>query len=256
MTGPPKLDRMESDGHPPRALDFTPLIPQVRQNTDLSNVLLHDARIVVCLGSRALLAAFLGWTHEPRQVVGAATTEAEGLALVAQHQPTVVLLSDKLEEGSGIALVQQIKARWPQIHTLLLVTQEQRQFQIKAAIDACCDGILLESKMGLGAGVAALQAVSGGGLYIDKSLQTLFRRGHENGSPIEPLSPRELEVLALVAKGKSNIQIGERLYVSADTVKTHLSHVMRKLQASDRTHAAVLGLRWGLIDWPETEVAR
>jgi DNA-binding NarL/FixJ family response regulator len=104
--------------------------------------------------------------------------------------------------------------------------------------------------------VAALQAVSGGGLYIDKSLQTLFRRGHEHGSPIEPLSPRELEVLALVAKGKSNIQIGERLYVSADTVKTHLSHVMRKLQASDRTHAAVLGLRWGLIDWPETEVAR
>jgi DNA-binding NarL/FixJ family response regulator len=44
--------------------------------------------------------------------------------------------------------------------------------------------------------------------------------------------------------------------VSVDTVKTHLSHVMRKLQASDRTHAAVLGLRWGLIDWPSSEVSR
>jgi DNA-binding NarL/FixJ family response regulator len=70
------------------------------------------------------------------------------------------------------------------------------------------------------------------------------------------LSPRELEVLALVAQGKGNIQIGEHLFVSVDTVKTHLSHVMRKLQANDRTHAAVLGLRWGLIDWPPTEVSR
>jgi DNA-binding NarL/FixJ family response regulator len=98
--------------------------------------------------------------------------------------------------------------------------------------------------------------VSGGGIYIDKSLQELFRRGHEGGVPLEPLSPRELEVLALVAQGKGNIQIGETLYVSVDTVKTHLSHVMRKLQANDRTHAAVLGLRWGLIDWPSSEVSR
>ena len=63
-------------------------------------------------------------------------------------------------------------------------------------------------------------------------------------------------MLALVAQGKGNIQIGEHLFVSADTVKTHLSSVMRKLQANDRTHAAVLGLRWGLIDWPSTEVPR
>ena len=60
MTAAGGLDKMTTACLPTRALDFTPLIPQVRQNTDLSNVLLHDARIVVCLGSRALLAAFLG----------------------------------------------------------------------------------------------------------------------------------------------------------------------------------------------------
>jgi DNA-binding NarL/FixJ family response regulator len=70
------------------------------------------------------------------------------------------------------------------------------------------------------------------------------------------LSPRELEVLALVAQGKGNIQIGATLYVSVDTVKTHVSHVLHKLQANDRTHAAVLGLRWGLIDWPSSDVPR
>ena len=248
--------RMECASQPAQPLDFTPFLDQVRRNTDLSNLMLQDARIVVCLGSRALLAAFLGWTENPDHVLGAATTEDEGLALVEQHQPTMVLLSDQLERGHVVALVQQIKARWPQIHTLLLITQEQRHRQIKAAIDACCDGLLVESRMGLGAGVAALQAVSGGGIYIDKSLQELFRRGHEKGTPLEPLSPRELEVLALVAQGKGNIQIGENLFVSVDTVKTHLSHVMRKLQANDRTHAAVLVLRWGLIDWPDTEVPR
>ena len=247
---------MDLASQPAQPLDFTPFLDQVRRNTDLSNLMLQDARIVVCLGSRALLAAFLGWIENPDHVLGAATTEDEGLALVEKHQPTMVLLSDQLERGHGVALVQKIKARWPQVHTLLLITQEQRHRQIKAAIDACCDGLLVESRMGLGAGVAALQAVSGGGIYIDKSLQELFRRGHEGGAPLEPLSPRELEVLALVAQGKGNIQIGEHLFVSADTVKTHLSHGMRKLQANDRTHAAVLGLRWGLIDWPSTEVPR
>jgi DNA-binding NarL/FixJ family response regulator len=54
-----------------------------------------------------------------------------------------------------------------------------------------------------------------------------------------------------VARGDSNGEIGQQLYVSADTVKTHLQHLFRKLPARDRTHAAVLGLRWGLIDWPE-----
>lgn len=248
--------RLGRAGHPSQPLDFTPFLHQVRRNTDLNNLMLQDARIVVCLGSRALLSAFIGWTQKPEHILGAATTEDEGLALVEQHQPTMVLLSDQLERGHGVALVQQIKARWPQIHTLLLITQEQRHRQIKAAIDACCDGLLVESRMGLGAGVAALQAVSGGGIYIDKSLQELFRRGHEGGAPLETLSARELEVIALVAQGNGNIQIGQALYIAVDTVKTHLSNGMRKLQANDRSHAAVLALRWGLIDWPSSEVSR
>ena len=143
---------MDLASQPAQPLDFTPFLDQVRRNTDLSNLMLQDARIVVCLGSRALLAAFLGWTLNPDHILGAATTQDEGLALVEQHQPTMVLLSDQLERGHGVALVQQIKARWPQVHTLLLITQEQRHRQIKAAIDACCDGLLVESRMGLGAG--------------------------------------------------------------------------------------------------------
>jgi DNA-binding NarL/FixJ family response regulator len=99
--------------------------------------------------------------------------------------------------------------------------------------------------------MAALHAISGGGVYVDRSLTELFRRGPGKGGPLEPLTGRELQVLSLVAQGDTNVEIGQRLFISADTAKTHLRSLCSKLQARDRTHAAVLGLRWGLIDWPE-----
>jgi len=232
-------------------MDFTPKLEQIRRNTSQIHNLLRDARLVACFGNRALLSLFVGGLIGQDHLVGAATCEAAGLALVEQHQPTMVFLSDTLEQGSGLALVQAIKQRWPTIHTLLLISQEQRQDAIQASIEAGCDGLLVESRLGQGSAIAALHAISGGGVYVDRSLTELFRRGHGDGRPLEPLSAREREVLSLVARGDSNGEIGQQLYVSADTVKTHLRHLCRKLPARDRTHAAVLGLRWGLIDWPE-----
>ena len=132
----------------------------------------------------------------------------------------------------------------------MLITQEHRQSEIQAAIEAGCDGLLVESRIGLGSAMAALHAISGGGVYVDRSLTELFRRGPGEGGPLEPLTGRELQVLSLVAQGDTNVEIVERLFISADTAKTHLRSLCRKLQARDRTHAAVLGLRWGLIDWP------
>ncbi len=237
-------------------MDFTPKLEQIRGNTHQINNLLRDARLVVCLGNRALLSLFVGGLCHQQQLVGAATCEAAGLALVEQQQPTMVFLSDHLEQGSGVALVQQIKRRWPAMHTLLLITQEQHQAAIQSAIDAGCDGLLVESRLGLGSAMAALHAISGGGVYIDRSLTELFRRGPGGPGPLEPLSERERQVLTLVARGDSNTEIGQQLFISADTAKTHLRHLSRKLQARDRTHAAVLGLRWGLIDWPDADDPR
>ena len=231
-------------------MDFTPKLEQIRSNTSQINNLLRDARLVACLGNRALLSFFVGGLIGQEHLVGAATCEAAGLELVERHRPSMVFLSDTLEQGSGVALVQAIKQRWPAIHTLLLISQEQRQDAIHAAIDAGCDGLLVESRLGLGSAMAALHAISGGGVYVDRSLTELFRRGPGEGGPLEPLTERERQVLSLVAEGDTNVEIGQRLFISADTAKTHLRSLCRKLQARDRTHAAVLGLRWGLIDWP------
>ena len=237
-------------------MDFTPKLEQLRRNTGQIHNLLREARLVTCLGNRALLSLFVGALVDRDQLVGAATCEAAGLALVERHQPSMVFLSDTLEQGSGVALVQEIKQRWPTIHTLLLVTQEHRQAAIQRAIAAGCDGLLVESRLGLGSAMAALHAISGGGVYVDRSLTELFRQGPAGPGPLEALSERERVVLTLVARGDSNGEIGQQLFVTPDTVKTHLRHLSRKLQARDRTHAAVLGLRWGLIDWPDHEDPR
>jgi DNA-binding NarL/FixJ family response regulator len=232
-------------------MDLTPKLEHIRRNTSQINNLLRDARLVACLGNRALLCALVGGLIGQEHLVGAATCEAAGLELVERHRPSMLFLSDTLEQGSGISLLLQIKQRWPSLHTLLLITQEHRQSEIQAAIDAGCDGLLVESRLGLGSALTALHAISGGGVYVDRSLTELFRRAPGDGGPLEPLTGRERQVLSLVAEGDTNVEIGQRLFISADTAKTHLRSLCQKLQARDRTHAAVLGLRWGLIDWPQ-----
>jgi DNA-binding NarL/FixJ family response regulator len=233
-------------------VDYTPLLDAIRERSRQSARLLRDARLVLCLGNRVALTAYIGHSLDgATRVVGAATTAAEGMALVERHAPTLVVVSDVLEQGDGISLVAAIKTRWPDLQTLLLVSREQRLQRIQTAIAAGCEGVVSAARFGQGAGLAALQAVSGGGVYIDRTLHDAVRRAAGGRGPSEPLTQREREVLTLVARGTSNSAIGQALYISQDTVKTHLSHVMRKLSARDRTHAAVLGVCWDLIDWPE-----
>ena len=200
-------------------MDFTPKLEQIRRNTSQINNLLRDASLVACLGNRALLSFFVGGLIGQEHLVGAATCEAAGLELVERHRPSMVFLSDTLEQGSGVSLLQQLKQRWPSLHTLLLITQEHRQAPIQAAIEAGCDGLLVESRLGLGSALAALHAISGGGVYVDRSLTELFRRGPGDGGPLEPLSARERQVLSLVAQGDTNVEIGQRLFITADTAK-------------------------------------
>ncbi|WP_143594110.1 response regulator transcription factor [Synechococcus sp. CCAP 1479/10] len=228
-------------------VDLTPLLPQVRDDLSRGLALLNGVRLVLCLGSRAQITLLMG---TPARILGAATTAAEGLAQVRRHRPALLLVSDRLEEGCGVDLVVQVKARHPEVRTLLLVTQEHRFARIRQALQAGCDGIVSESRL-LGSGLQALHAVLSGDLYLDRALVGAVLADQEpGGDAAEPLSARERQVLERVVHGLTNHEIAGELMVSVDTIKTHVRNVLLKLRVRGRIQAVVIGLQLGLVDWP------
>lgn len=232
-------------------MNYTPLLPRLQHYREESHNLLRQARVVLCLGDRALLCLLTAQAMESATVLAAVTTADECREALQRHRPTLVLLSDQLERGNAITLVEEIKNRHHQIHVFLMVSQRARRRAVERAIRAHCDGVVLESRLGTGTMAAALRAVSGGGAYVDRSLREIFHSCPDGSGPLEPLTERECQVLQRAALGESNQEIGRSLFLSPDTVKTHLARILRKLPARDRTHAALRGVRWGLIDWPD-----
>jgi DNA-binding NarL/FixJ family response regulator len=234
-------------------VDFTPLLPKIRKYQARVARLIGGRGLVVCLGNRLMLNLAVGTAREPARLLGAATTETEGIRLVEQHRPDLLVASDQLEQGCGFSLVVAAKRLRPAPLTLLVVGRHPSQRHLQAVMGACCEGILLESRVGLGHELTALRTVCSGGIYIDRQLGVAV---HPAGAaagrqlPRRPLTSREREVLQAVAEGRSNAEIGQRYYLSVDTVKTHLRHVLAKLEARDRTHAVALAIGLGLIDSP------
>lgn len=237
-------------------MDLTPLLAQFQANAIRGRELIRDARLVLCMGNRAMLTLLAGQAMPSARVLGVFTSAREAATAVARERATLLVISDVLDEGDGIETAVSLKDRHPELRVLLLIQREHRLHAIRRAIRGECDGLVLESSFGSGALLAALEVVGRGGIYIDRPLRREFRSGHETGGPLQSLSERELEVLTLVANGRKNAEIGRALFLSADTVKSHLGRVLEKLPARDRAHAAALGLRWGLIDWPEAEDCR
>ena len=234
-------------GAPP-PLDFTPHLPRL-QNPDLSSLeVIRGRRAVVAMGSPALLTFFCHYPSQLR-ITGAATTAEEILDLLIKNKPHVLIATDHLEHGCGIDLVVQAKQLQAKLRTLLIATKPQRLHRLKAAMQAGCNGICLESRIGFGTLRAAIGAVRGGGIYIDSGLADLFRQVHADHTPLRPITQRETQVLTLVTQGHSNLEIGAQLFLSPDTVKSHIQNLRHKLQARDRTHAAVIGLCRGLVPW-------
>lgn len=231
-------------------VDYTPFKEQIHRNILQSRSLLGTSSLVICSANRLALGMVTTWLSSPDQLVGIATTEAEGMALVERHQPDVLICSDQLDQGCGMALVVNCKMRAPERRTLLVVNNTRRRAQIRSAIRAGCEGICLESQIGLGSVAAAVRAVCRGGLYLDRELRSLFHHPELDrlAGPSSELTARELEVLTRAMDGSSNPEIAECLNVTAETVKSHIGHVIVKLGARNRTHAAVLAVRLGLVD--------
>ena len=234
-------------------MDFSERMAQVRRNVERSNQLLAGSRLVAAMGSPMALSLFISATDPGDQLVGAVTAEAEALDHLQSRSADLLVCTDRLEQGNGGSLVAAAKRLSPQPRALLIVTQPRRTMLIHTALQAGCDGLCLEANIGMGTVLQALRCIAGGASYIDGDLRTSFLNSLPglDGRPLTPLTARELEVLALMTKSLNNQQIARRLFISAETVKSHVQHINEKLQTGDRLQAVIHGIRLGLVDWPD-----
>lgn len=211
-------------------------------------ILLVDDHSVVRIGLRALLEALPDFT-----VVGEAGNGQEALELAARHQPDVVLLDLLMPGLSAEETTAGIRQTSPGTKILVLTSHldDSRVLPILRAgalsyvLKSVQPRELIEAirKTGRGDAVLASLAVT----RVVREVRTPERAP----SPLEDLSPRELEVLRLIANGSTNATIASSLFISDKTVKTHVSSILGKLGVSDRTQAAALAWQQGVMSKDE-----
>jgi DNA-binding NarL/FixJ family response regulator len=217
----------------------------VEDSVETLRVLIVDDHPVFLAGLRMLLDA------DPRtEVVGEASTGAEAISLAARTQPDAVVMDLHLPDINGIEATRVITQTSPHIGVLVLTMYDDED-SVFAAMRAGARGYLLK-----GAGpvdiLHAIAAVGGGtavfGPSIAQRLIDYFstQRAMSVAAPFPELTEREREVLNLIAGGESNTAIAERLYLSAKTVRNHVSNIFSKLQVADRAQAIVRARKAGL----------
>jgi DNA-binding NarL/FixJ family response regulator len=202
-------------------------------------VLLVDDHPVVRAGIAGMLAA------EPDlEVVGEASDGREALALVASLTPDVVLMDLRMPHLDGASATEQIVARHPTVHVVVLTTYDT-DGDIVRAVEAGATGYLLKDATRAQLAEAVRAAGRGETVLAAPVAATLMRRMRDPEP--EPLTPREREVLVLVGEGLTNVEIGRRLFIAEATVKTHLLRAFAKLGVDDRTRAVMLAHERGLL---------
>jgi DNA-binding NarL/FixJ family response regulator len=201
-------------------------------------VVVADDHPVVRSGIVALLQ-----TAEDVEVVGEASSGEEAVDLALALGPDVVLMDLRMPGINGDEATARILAARPQSRVLILTTYESDD-SILTAIEAGASGYLLKAAPQEEI-LAGLRAVARGDVALAPRIAALLVQRVK--SPLPTLSPRETQVLTLVAAGKSNPAIATTLFVSEATVKTHLLHVFEKLGVSDRTRAVTRAMELGLL---------
>jgi DNA-binding NarL/FixJ family response regulator len=181
-------------------------------------------------------------------VVGEASDGFVGFDVVTDVRPDVAVIDLGLPGRDGIALTRELKGTAHAPRVVILTVQEDDD-HVLAAIAAGADAYCVKSS-DPAVVVDAIRAVAAGGMYIDPRIAHIVLRKVSGASAVStqsPLSPRETEILKLIADGIGNLEIAERLHVSLGTVKSHVTDILQKLAASDRAQAAVVAYRRGFI---------
>ncbi len=204
-----------------------------------TRIMIVDDHEVVRMGMRAAFE-----TEPDLTVVGEASNGAEALAKMPVLAPQLILMDVRMEKMNGIEACREIKSRYPEVQ-ILMITSYSDDDAVISSILAGASGYLLKhlSRAEL---LRSIRQVASGHSLIDTNTKKQALERLER-MPGNELTEREREVLALVARGYTNKQIADTLYVSEKTARNHVSHILEKLGLSRRSEAAAFAVEHKLV---------
>ncbi len=179
-------------------------------------------------------------------VVGEGRDGREAISLCEQLQPDVILMDLLMPEMGGVAAIHTIHQRWPKVQIIALTSFQEKEL-VQDALQAGAIGYLLKNVTGEELAQAICRAYAGKPTLAPEAVQALIQAHGEESTLGKDLTRRELEVLALLAKGYSNPDIAGRLVVSRATIKVHVANILSKLGVSNRAEAISLAIQHKLV---------
>ena len=200
---------------------------------------------VLAVDDHALLrdgiAALIG-NQTDMELVGEASNGREAVELFRQHRPDVTLMDLQMPEMGGIDALSAIRGEFPEARIIVLTTYAG-DVQVFRALKAGARGFLLKGLLRKEL-LETIRAVHAGQKRLPPEIAAEIAEHATDDS----LTPREIDVLRLIAAGNANKEIGARLSLTEETVKGHVKNILAKLDANDRTHAVTIGLKRGIIE--------
>jgi DNA-binding NarL/FixJ family response regulator len=206
---------------------------------------------ILCVDDHPLMRAGIIATLEGQPDIKLVAEAADGAAAVAayrERRPDITLMDLQMAGMNGIEAIRKIRGEFPNARLVVLTTYDG-DVQVRRALKAGAQGYLLKSMLRHDL-LRAIRTVHAGQRSIPAEVAVQLS-GYIDA---DGLSPREIEVLGTISEGNSNKIVADKLNIAEDTVKGHVSSIMSKLHANDRTHAVLIALRRGFLDtWRSRE---
>ncbi|HEU0336207.1 MAG TPA: response regulator transcription factor [Gaiellaceae bacterium] len=177
------------------------------------------------------------------RIVGEAPDGETAVALAERRRPNVVIMDLRMPGMDGIEATEMITVRVPDTAVLIFTAYSERSL-LGRGLESGAKGYILKEAPHATL-LRAIEKVAGGESFVDPALMPAFLTGKEQN---DMLTSREREILQLLADGMSNADVAGRLFISQETVKSHVRHILAKLEADTRTHAVAIALRDAIID--------
>ncbi|MCL6587556.1 MAG: response regulator transcription factor [Anoxybacillus sp.] len=204
-------------------------------------ILLVDDHEMVRLGVSAYLSA-----QPDMEVVGEAESGEKGVELALQLRPDMILMDLVMEPMDGIEATKQIISAWPEAK-IMIVTSFLDDDKVYPAIEAGAVSYMLKTSKASEIANAIRATFHGQSVFEPEVMGKMMNNRRKQSLPHEQLTSREMEVLLLMAQGKTNQDIADELFISLKTVKVHVSNILAKLDVQDRTQAVIYAFKHGLV---------